>query len=134
MDEIWNGDRAVLSAVVELYETTGAYVEPQQVLDAFPVEQHGDVLHSLRRCGGGSKRRLANRHDQERHRECLRTSGAWPNDAELLVDRILEVLAERAEHEREPEKQSKYQAGPEITRDVFIDVVGTALAKSMPGG
>ncbi|MDQ4021548.1 MAG: hypothetical protein M3257_07970 [Actinomycetota bacterium] len=51
MDEIWNGDRAVLSAVVELYETTGAYVEPQQVLDAFPVEQHGDVLHSLRRCG-----------------------------------------------------------------------------------
>lgn len=64
----------------------------------------------------------------------LREVGAWPDDAALLADRILAVLAERAEHEPEPEKRSKLQTGLKgvggMTRDVFIDVLGAALAKS----
>lgn len=146
MDEKWSGDRAVLTKVVELCESTDEHVEPQRVLDAFPAEEPGAVLRSLRRLGKhdghietvttpalgqGVSQILMIKGVTEKG---LRASGAWPNDAELLADRILAVLAERAETEPEPEKRSKLQTGLKgvggMTRDVLVDVLGAALAKS----
>lgn len=49
VDELWSGDRAALTRVVELYESTGEHIEAERVLQAFPAEQHDDVRHSLRR-------------------------------------------------------------------------------------
>jgi hypothetical protein len=37
----------------------------------------------------------------------LRAAGTRPDDAELLADRILAVLAERADNEPKPAKRSK---------------------------
>lgn len=48
---MWGGDRAVLTRVVELYESTGEYLKPEQVLQGFSDEQHEAVRHSLRRLG-----------------------------------------------------------------------------------
>ncbi|MGH4015244.1 MAG: hypothetical protein ACRDSL_15240 [Pseudonocardiaceae bacterium] len=146
MDEIWSGDRAVLIKVVELYEGTGEEFEPERILEAFPGEQHDAVRHSLRRLGTHDYIKILTsgptmgdpgvqvlriRGVTER---ALREVGAWPDNAELLADRVLAVLAEGAEHEPEPEKRSKLQAGLRgvggMTRDVFVDVLGAALAKS----
>jgi hypothetical protein len=144
MDEIWSGDRAVLTKVVELYESTGEYLEPQRVLDAFPEEQCDTALQSLRRLSdSGHIKAVTTQGMGQRSPQLLiikgvsekglRASGAWPSDAELLADRILAVLAERTETEPEPEKRSKLQAGlkgvGEMTRDVLVEVLGTALAK-----
>lgn len=145
MDEIWSGDRAVLTAVVELYETTGEHIKPRQVVDAFPEEEHDAVLHSLRRLGdhgfietvtasgmgqNGAREVIAIRGVTEKG---LQTSGAWPNNAELLTDRILEALADRARNEPDPKTRSKLQTIGGVSRDVLVDIVGTAIGKSLPG-
>lgn len=146
MDEVWTRDHAVLTKVVELYESTGEYFEPQQLLEAFPDEQHDAVRHSLRRLGThgyietltagpgldeGSAQILLIKGVTER---ALRAVGAWPDNAELLADRILAVLAEGAENDLEPEKRSKLKAGLRgfggMTREVLVEVLGAALAKS----
>jgi hypothetical protein len=64
----------------------------------------------------------------------LRAVGAWPDDAELLADQLLAVLAERAKDEPEPEKRSKLAALGGIGRDVVVSVVSTTLARLMGGG
>jgi hypothetical protein len=51
MNNIWTGDQAVLTKVNELCMNTDGYVEPPQVLDAFPEERREAVLRSLRRLG-----------------------------------------------------------------------------------
>lgn len=148
MDEIWSDDRAVLMKVVELYEPTGEDLPSGQVLQHFPAERHDNVQQSLRRLsdhgyieakglsrGDGDVQFLRIRKVTEK---ALREVGAWPDNSELLADRILAVLTERAENEPEPEKRSKLKAGLQgvcgMTRDVFVDVLGVALARSMPGG
>lgn len=146
MDELWSGDLAVLTKVVELYEKTGDELEPEQLLEAFPGEQHDAVRHSLRRLGThGYIETLTSGPAFDGSgvqidvitgvtEKGLRASGAWPDNADLLADRILAVLAEGAEHEPEPEKRSKLKAGLQgvggMTRDVLVDVLGTALARS----
>jgi hypothetical protein len=49
MGEIWTDDLVVLTKITELCVSTDGDIEPQRVLDAFPVGQHGAVLRSLRR-------------------------------------------------------------------------------------
>ncbi|MDQ3763179.1 MAG: hypothetical protein M3460_16495 [Actinomycetota bacterium] len=136
----------MLQKVVGLSESTGEHLEPELVLGAFAAEQHDAVRHSLRRLnthgyieavtsgptmGDSRVHILRIKGVTER---ALRAVGAWPDNAELLADRILAVLAEGAEHEPEPEKRSKLQAGLKgvggMTRDVLVDVLGAALAKS----
>jgi 3-deoxy-D-arabino-heptulosonate 7-phosphate (DAHP) synthase len=57
-----------------------------------------------------------------------------PNDAELLADRILTVLVEGVVNEPDLEKRFKLEAGLKgvggMTRDVLVDVVATAIARS----
>ena len=117
----------------------------QQVLDALPEEQRDTALQSLRRLhDSGHINALISKAMGRRAPQLLvikgvtekglRASRAWSDDAELLADRVLAVLAERAETEPEPEKRSKLQAGLKgvggMTRDVLVDVLGAALASS----
>ena len=64
----------------------------------------------------------------------VRVASAWPDNAELLADRILAVLAEGASNETDLEKRSKLKAGLKgvgrMTRDVLVDVVAAAIARS----
>jgi len=52
----------------------------------------------------------------------------------VLADRILAVLAEGVESEPEPEKRTKLQAGLRgvggMTRDVLVDVLAAAIART----
>lgn len=146
MDELWSDDQDVLTKVVELYESSGEDFEAGEVLEAFPGEQHHAVWQSLRRLsthgyiettnfGRSLGDRTARIHRVTGVTErALRAVGAWPDDAELLADRILTVLAEGAENELEPEKRSKLKAGLRgfggMTREVLVEVLGAALAKS----
>ena len=67
-------------------------------------------------------------------RNAVRVASAWPDNAELLADRILAVLAEGASNETDLEKRSKLKAGLKgvgrMTRDVLVDVVAAAIARS----
>jgi hypothetical protein len=64
----------------------------------------------------------------------FRVASAWPDNAELLADRILAVLAEGVSNETDLEKRSKLKAGLKgvgrMTRDVLVDVVAAAIARS----
>lgn len=57
-----------------------------------------------------------------------------PDNAELLADRIYAVLAEGAVSEADPEMRYKLEAGLRgvggMTRDVLVDVVAAAVARS----
>jgi hypothetical protein len=122
VDELWSGDHAVLTKVVESYESTGEFFEPQQLLEAFPAEQHDVMRHSLRRLSthGHIETLIVGPGLDERAAQILwikgvtekglRATGAWPDDAELLADRVVAARAERAENEPNPEKQSKVKA------------------------
>jgi hypothetical protein len=61
----------------------------------------------------------------------LRGVGGWPDNAELLADR---VLVEGAVTEGDPEKRLRLKAGLEgvggMTRDVLVSVVAAAIARS----
>jgi len=148
VDELWSGDRAVLMKVAELYEGTGEPIEPlEQVLKVFPDDQHDAVRQSLRQLGDhgyidtvtatgmGQPAQIA-RIDRVTEKG-LRATGAWPDDAELLADRVLAALVERAENEPDPEKQSKVEAALKavggISRDVLVDVLGAAIKSTIAG-
>jgi hypothetical protein len=68
----------------------------------------------------------------------LRAVGAWPHNAEVLTDRLMAVLAERAATEPDSVKRSKLQAGLHgfgtMTRDLLVEVAGSAIAKSAGAG
>lgn len=146
MSEMWSRDFAVLVKVTDLYERDGARFEMGKLLETFPAEQHGDVRHSLRRLGahgyietltagptlGDPRVEVLAVQGVTEHG--LRAVGAWPDDAELLADQLLAVLAERAKDEPEPEKRSKLAALGGMGRDVVVSVVSTTLARLMGGG
>jgi hypothetical protein len=147
VDELWSGDLAVLMKVAELYEGTGQPIEPlEPVLEVFPDEQHDAVRQSLRRLGdhgyidttttagmGQAPQILRINRVTEKG---LRATRAWPDDAELLADRVLAALAERAENEPDPEKQSKVKAALKavggMSRQLFVDVLGAAIKSNFP--
>jgi hypothetical protein len=147
VDELWSFDRAVLTKVVEVYESTGMDLLPGQVLRHFPAGQYDDVRQSLRRLakdgyiettalrrGNGGVQFLRIKGVTGKG---LRACGAWPDDAALLADRVLAALVERAENEPDPEKQSKVKAALKavggMSRDVLVDVLGAAIKSTIAG-
>jgi hypothetical protein len=115
VDELWSGDYEVLHWVVERFERDGQLIRLDDVLAAFPAERHDEVKQSLRRWtthgyldsvdrgrGLGSASSAAPLVITAVHERSLRAVGAWPDNAEVLADRILAVLAEGAESEPDP--------------------------------
>jgi hypothetical protein len=148
VDELWSGDLAVLMKVAELYEGTGESLEPlEQLLEFFPADQRDAVRQSLRRLGDHSYIDTVTTAGMGQPSQIvrinrvtekgLRATGAWPDDAELLADRVLAALVERAENEPDPEKQSKIKTALKavggMSRDVLVDVLGTAIKSTIVG-
>ncbi|MGH3695297.1 MAG: hypothetical protein ACRDRX_15145 [Pseudonocardiaceae bacterium] len=145
MNELWSDDFEVLHWFVERFERTGNSIEVGEALRVFPEEQYDSVRESLRRLSShtyvvsisnssGGPRRGAWTAPSEATEHALRLSGAFPDNAELLADRMLAVLAEGAVNEPDPEKRFKFEAGLKgvggMTRDVLVDVLAAAIARS----
>ncbi len=145
MNELWSDDFEVLHWFVERFERTGNSIEVGEALRVFPEEQYDSVRDSLRRLSShtyvvsvnnssGGGRRGAWTAPSEVTERALCLSGAFPDNAELLADRMLAVLAEGAVNEPDPEKRFKLEAGLKgvggMTRDVLVDVLASAIARS----
>lgn len=146
MDELWSDDFEVLHWVIERFQRNGHSIEVGEALRIFPEEQYDSVCESLRRLsshtylvtvnGGGIGRTVGTEPPvvKDVTERALRVAGALPDNAELLTDRMLAVLIEGAVNEPDPEKRFKLKAGLEgvggMTRDVLVDVVRAAIAKS----
>ncbi|MGH3600782.1 MAG: hypothetical protein ACRDRO_30830 [Pseudonocardiaceae bacterium] len=146
MDELWSDDFEVLHWVVERFERNGHSVEVGEALRVFPEEHFDSVRESLRRLSshtylvavdGSGSRRGGGRGTPvvtDVTGGALRGVGGWPDNAELMADRMLAVLVEGAVHEPDPEKRVKLKAGLEgvggMTRDVLVSVVAAAIARS----
>jgi len=121
MDELWSTDYEVLYWVVERFEHAGHPIQSDEVLAASAEDRRGAVQQSLRRLashgyiegamtgGGLGARQLDVLRITGVTERALRAVGAWPDNADLLADRILAVLAERAENEPEPENAVQVQ-------------------------
>jgi hypothetical protein len=143
MNDLWSEDFEVLHWVAERFERTGHSVEVGEALRVFPEEQYDDVRESLRRLSshayvvtvdGGGLKRGARTAPSEVSERALRLVRAVPDNAELLADRMLAVLAESAVNEPDPARRFKLEAGLKgvggMTRDVLVDVVAAAIARS----
>jgi hypothetical protein len=146
VDELWSDDFEVLHWVVERFERNGHSVEVGEALRVFPEEHYDNVRESLRRLSShtylvavnGSEPGLGGRPGTPVVTEVTgRALGGvvgWPDNAELLADRMLAVLVEGAVNEGDPEKRFKLKAGLEgvggMTRDVLVSVVSAAIARS----
>jgi hypothetical protein len=146
VDELWSDDFEVLHWVVERFERNGHSVEVGEALRVFPEEHYDNVRESLRRLsshtylvavngsgpglGGGPGTPVVT----EVTGRALGGVVGWPDNAELLADRMLAVLVEGAVNEGDPEKRFKLKAGLEgvggMTRDVLVSVVAAAIARS----
>jgi hypothetical protein len=146
VNELWADDFEVLHWVVERFERNGPSIEVGEALRVFPEEQYDGVLESLRRLSAHTYLVVISDGRPERNatkglalgkhvaEHAFRVASAWPDNAELLADRILAVLAEGASNETDLEKRSKLKAGLKgvgrMTRDVLVDVVAAAIARS----
>lgn len=145
MDELWSDDFEVLHWVVERFERGGPSIEVGEALRVFPAEQYDSVRESLRRLsshsyvvavnGRGAPRDSITRAPMVKDitERALRLVDDLPDNAELLADRILAVLAEGAVNEHDLEKRFRLEAGLKgvggMTRDVLVDVVASAIAR-----
>lgn len=147
MNEVWSDDFEVLHWVAERFERTGHSIEVGEAMRVFPEEQYDSARESLRRLsshtyvvtvdGGGLRRSVRKElpvvDDVPGHELCL--LDAFPDNGELIADRILAVLAEGAVNEPDPEKRYKLEAGLKgvggMTRDVLVDVVAAAIGRSV---
>src|ERR687893_1053094 len=145
VDELWSDDFEVLHWVIERFQRNGHSIEVGEALRVFPEEQYDSVRESLRRLsthtylvtvnGGGIGRGARTEPPvvKDVTERALRV-GALPDNADLLTDRMLAVLIEGAVNEPDPEKRFKLKAGLEgaggMTRDVLVDVVRAAIARS----
>ncbi|MDQ4031393.1 MAG: hypothetical protein M3332_03660 [Actinomycetota bacterium] len=146
MNELWCDDFEVLHWVIERFQRNGHSIEVGEALRVFPEEQYDSVRESLRRLsthtylvtvnGGGIGRSARTEPPvvKDVTERALRVTGGLPDNAELLTDRMLAVLIESAVNEPDPEKRFKLKAGLEgvggMTRDVLVDVVRAAIARS----
>ena len=149
MNELWSDDFEVLHWVIERFQRNGHSIEVGEALRVFPEEQYDSVRELLRRLsthtylvtvnGGGIGRSAGTEPPvvKDVTERALRVAGALPDNAELLTDRMLAVLIEGAVNEPDPEKRFKLKAGLEgvggMTRDVLVDVVRAAIARSTGG-
>ena len=146
MTDLWSEDFEVLHWVAERFERSGHSIEVGEALRVFPEEQYDGVRDSLRRLSSHTyvvtvndrgPRRGARTAPPEVSERGLRLLGALPDNAELLADRMLAVLAEGAVNESDAERRFKIEAGLKgvgrMTRDVLVDVVSAAIARSAGG-
>lgn len=146
MNELWSDDFEVLHWVIERFQRNGHSIEVGEALRVFPEEQYDSVRESLRRLsthtylvtvnggGIGTNSRTEPPVVKDVTERALRVVDALPDNAELLTDRMLAVLIEGAVNEPDPDKRLKLKAGLEgaggMTRDVLVDVVRAAIARS----
>jgi hypothetical protein len=144
MDELWSEDFEVLHWVIERFERTGHIIEVGEALRVFPEEDRYDsVRESLRHLSnhsyvvtvnGGGLQRGTSPASPEVTQHALRLVEALPDNADLVADRMLAVLAEGAVTEPDPERRFRLEAGLKgvggMTRDVLVDVIAAALARS----
>ncbi len=144
MNGLWSDDFEVLHWFVERFERTGNTIEVGEALRVFPEEQYDSVRDLLRRLSShtyvvslgssGGSRRGAWAPPSEVTERALLLSGGFPDNAELLADRMLAVLVEGAVNEPDAEKRFKLEAGLKgvggMTRDVLVDVLAAAIARS----
>ncbi|MGH3788049.1 MAG: hypothetical protein ACRDRG_16220 [Pseudonocardiaceae bacterium] len=141
MNDLWSDDFEVLHWVVERFERNGPSIEVGEVLRVYPEDQYDSLRNSLRRLSTHSYRVGVNGAGRERPpvstnvtERALSVVGSWPDNAEVLADRMLVALVEGAVNEPDPEKRFKLRAGLDgvggMTRDVLVDVVAAAMAKS----
>src|SRR5918997_3168796 len=146
VNELRSDDFEVLHWVIERFPRHGHSIEVGEALRVFPEDQYDSVRELLRRLsthtylvtvnGGGIGRTARTEPPvvQDVTERALRVAGALPDNAELLTDRMLAVLIEGAVNEPDPEKRFKPKAGLEgaggMTRDVLVDVVRAAIARS----
>jgi phosphoglycolate phosphatase-like HAD superfamily hydrolase len=146
VDELWSDEFEVLHWVVERFEHNGRSVEVGEALRVFPEEHYDNVRESLRRLSShtypvavhSSGPRRAGRPAAPVAADT--TGGAvhgvdrWPDNVEVLADRMLAVLVEGAVTEPDPEKRYKLKAGLEgvggMTRDLLVSVLAAAVARS----
>lgn len=150
MSELWSDDFEILHWVIERFQRTGHSIEVGEALRVFPEDQYDSVRNSLVRMsshsymitvnGGGSGRDVpsgspvVNDVVNEVTDRTLRLVSGSPDNAELLADRILAVLAEAAVNEEDPETRYRLEAALRgicgMTRDVLVEVVAAAVARS----
>ncbi|MDQ3904560.1 MAG: hypothetical protein M3300_03720, partial [Actinomycetota bacterium] len=146
VSELWSDDFEVLHWVIERFERSGHSVEVGEALRVFPEEQYDSVRNSLVRLsnhsymvtvnGGGLGRSVPAGSPvvSDVADRTLRLVSALPDNAELLADRILAVLAEGVVNEDDPETRYRLEAGLRglggMTRDVFVEVLAAAVARS----
>jgi hypothetical protein len=146
MNQSWSDDFEVLHWVVERFESSGHRIEVGEALRVFPEEYYDSVRESLRRLsshiyvvtGNGAELTRTAIGGQpvvnDATDRALRLVGTMPNEAELLADRIVTVLVEGVVNEPDLEKRFKLEAGLKgvggMTRDVLVDVVANAIARS----
>jgi hypothetical protein len=146
VNESWSDDFEVLHWVIERFESSGRRIEVGEALRVFPEEYYDSVRESLRRLSSNTYVVTGNGAELIRTAiegqpvvndatdRALRLVGTMPNEAELLADRILAVLVEGVVNEPDLEKRFKLEAGLKgvggMTRDVLVDVVATAIARS----
>lgn len=146
MDELWSDEFEVLHWVVERFEHNGRSVEVGEALRVFPEEHYDNVRESLRRLsshtypvavhssGPGRAGRPAAPVAADITGGAVHGVDRWPDNVEVLADRMLAVLVEGAVTEPDPEKRYKLKAGLEgvggMTRDLLVSVLAAAVARS----
>lgn len=146
VSELWSDDFEVLHWVVERFGGTGHSIEVGEALRVFPEEQYDSVRNSLARLssysymvsvnggGRGGAVKTGSAVINDAGERTLRLAGASPDNAELLADRILAVLAEGVVSETDSQKRYKLEAGLRgvggMTRDVLVEVVSAAMSRS----
>ncbi len=144
--EVWSDDFEVLHWVVERFEGSGHRIEVGEVLRVFPEEQYDYVRDSLRRMSSHTYPVTVNSSSPSRGalygspvpadvtERALPLAGGLPDHADTIADRMLAVLAEGAVNDPDPDRRFKLEAGLRgvggMTRDVLVDVVAAAIARS----
>src|SRR6185437_6964088 len=108
VDELWSDEFEVLHWVVERFEHNGRSVEVGEALRVFPEEHYDNVRESLRRLsshtypvavhssGPGRAGRPAAPVAAGITGGAVHGVGRWPDNVEVLADRMLAVLVEGA--------------------------------------
>lgn len=143
LEDTWFAiDLPVLEKTVALLESQPIGLRDADVAESVgrPVDEVHRALHRLE--GEYVEMRWLMRGPGELGRivdvspDARRVVGQWPS-GESLADRVLAELDDRVEAAEDPDERSKIvKARDALTamgRDIFVDVAGAALSRSMGG-
>src|ERR671916_509847 len=120
VNELRSDDFEVLHWVIERFQRHGHSIEVGEALRVFPEEQYDSVRESLRRLST--------------HTYLVTVNGGGIGRSARTEPPVVKDVTERAVNEPDPEKRFKLKAGLEgvggMTRDVLVDVVRAAIARS----